>query len=119
MGPSTMIRYGTSYIQAPALDMPFFHAYQLVGIIVVIAINCVVLGHTKYKGLHRVFCNPFSAKPFYGSHWMDLVMLRPPGIEEGGFVVTPDSVWYARASLFSQHLHKPTLGLKHLTVPSC
>jgi hypothetical protein len=21
--------------------------------------NCLVLGHTKYKGVHRIYCNPF------------------------------------------------------------
>ncbi len=58
--------------------------------------NCLVLGHTKYNGVQRVYCNQFPAKPFYGpnhgSHRLDLVMIRPPGI---ALVVTPDSVWYA------------------------
>ena len=43
---------------------------------------CLVLGHTKY-----------------GSHCLDLVMIRPPGIDNGGFVVSPDTVWYARVLL--------------------
>ena len=30
---------------------------------------------------------------------MDLVMIRPPGIDNGAFVVSPDSVWYARVLL--------------------
>jgi hypothetical protein len=61
--------------------------------------NCLVIGHTKYKGVQRVYCNPFPAKTFHGSHRMDLVMIRPPGIENGAFVVSPDSVWYARVLL--------------------
>ncbi len=61
-----------------------------------------MIGHTKYKGVQRVYCNPFPAKPFHGSHRMDLVMIRPPGIDNGGFVVSPDSVWFARVlRLFS------------------
>jgi hypothetical protein len=56
--------------------------------------NCLVLGHTKYNGVQRVYCNPFPAKPLYGSHRLDLVMIWPPGIDNGAFVVTPDSVWY-------------------------
>ena len=56
--------------------------------------NCLVIGHTKYKGVQRVYCNPFPAKPFHGSHRLDLVMIRPPGIDNGAFVVSPDSVWY-------------------------
>lgn len=61
--------------------------------------NCLVIGHTKYKGVQRVYCNPFPAKPFYGSHRLDLVMIRPPGIDNGAFVVSPASVWYARVLL--------------------
>ena len=54
--------------------------------------NCLVLGHTKYNCVQRVYCNPFPAKPFHGSHRLDLVMIRPPGIDNGAFVVSPDSV---------------------------
>ena len=61
--------------------------------------NCLVIGHTKYKGVQRVYCNPFPAKPFHGSHQMDLVMIRPPGIDNGAFVVSPDSLLYARVLL--------------------
>ena len=61
--------------------------------------NCLVLGHTKYKGVQRVYCNPFPSKMFYGSHRMDPVMIRPPGIDNGAFVVSPDTVWYARVLL--------------------
>jgi hypothetical protein len=57
--------------------------------------DSLVLGHTKYNGVQRIYCNPFPAKPLYGSHRLDLVMIWPPGIENGAFVVTPDSVWYA------------------------
>ncbi len=63
--------------------------------------NCLVIGHTKYKGVQRVYCNPFPAKPFHGSHHdrLDLVMIRPPGIDNGAFVVSPNSVWYAHVLL--------------------
>ena len=61
--------------------------------------NCLVLGHTKYKGVQRVYCNPFPEKPLHGSHRMDLVMIRPPGIDNGAFVVSPDTVWYASVLL--------------------
>ena len=61
--------------------------------------NCLVLGHTKYKGVQRVYCNPFPGKKFHGSHRLDLVMIRPTGIDNGGFVVSPDTVWYARVLL--------------------
>jgi hypothetical protein len=64
--------------------------------------NCLVLGHTKYNCVQRVYCNPFPVKPFYGSHRLeslDLVMIRPPGLDHGAFVMSPDSVWYARVLL--------------------
>ncbi len=61
--------------------------------------NGLVLGHTKYKGVQRIYCNPFPAKPFYGSHRMDLVMIWPPGIDNGGFVISTETVWYARVLL--------------------
>ena len=61
--------------------------------------NCLVLGHTKYKGVQRVYSNSFPAKPFHGSHRLDMVMIRPPGIDNGAFVVSPDTVWYARVLL--------------------
>ncbi len=53
--------------------------------------NCLVLGHTKYKGVQRIYCNLFPAKQFYGSHRLDL-MIRP-GIDHGAFVVSPSTVW--------------------------
>jgi hypothetical protein len=61
--------------------------------------NCLVLGHTKYKGVQRVYCNPFPSKMFHGSHRMDPVMIRPSGIDNGAFVVSPESVWYAETML--------------------
>ena len=32
-------------------------------------------------------------------HRLDLVMIRPPGIDHGAFVVSPSTVWYARVLL--------------------
>ncbi len=60
--------------------------------------NGFVLGHTKYNRVKRIYCNPFPAKPLYGSHRLDMVngMIRPPGIDNGAFIVSPDTVWYAR-----------------------
>jgi hypothetical protein len=74
--------------------------------------NCLVLGHTKYNGVQRVYCNPFPAKPLYGSHRLDLVMIRPPGIDNGAFVVMPDSVWYARVLLLFSASAQTNTGSK-------
>ncbi len=43
----------------------------------------------------RVSCNDVPTKMFYGSHRIDHGMIRPPGIDNGAFVVLPESVWYA------------------------
>ncbi len=61
--------------------------------------NCLVLGHTEFPGVQRIYCNPFPAKTFYGSHRLDPVMIRPPGIDHGAFVVSQETVWYARVLL--------------------
>ena len=61
--------------------------------------NCLVLGHTKYSGVQSVNCNPFPAKTFHASHRLDFVMIWPLGIDNGAFVVSPDTVWYARVLL--------------------
>ena len=53
----------------------------------------------SFCSVQRVYCNLFPAKPFYGSHRLDLVVIRPLGIDNGAFVVSPDSVWYARVLL--------------------
>ena len=61
--------------------------------------NCLVLGHTKYNGVQWVNCNPFPAKPFYSCHRLGMVMIRLPGIDNGGFVVLPGTDWYAQVLL--------------------
>jgi hypothetical protein len=74
--------------------------------------NYLVLGHTKYNDVQRVYCNPFPAKPFYGSHRLDLVMIMPPGLDHGAFVVSPDSVWYARVLLLFSATSQTDTGSK-------
>jgi hypothetical protein len=58
--------------------------------------NCLVLGHTKYNCVQRVYCNPFPAKKFHGSHRFSFVVIRPPGVDNSVFVVSPDTLWYVR-----------------------
>ncbi len=64
--------------------------------------NCLVLGHTKYNSVRRVNCNPFPEKTLNGRHRLGIVMIRPSGVDNGAFVVSPETVWYARVlRLFS------------------
>ena len=39
-------------------------------------------------------------------------MFRPPGIDHGGFVVSPDSVWYAQVLLLFSTSEKTNTGSK-------
>jgi hypothetical protein len=39
-------------------------------------------------------------------------MIRPPGIDNGAFVVSPDSVWYARVLLLFTATSQTDTGLK-------
>jgi hypothetical protein len=81
--------------------------------------NCLVIGHTKYNGMQRVYCNQFPKKQIYGSHWLDLIMIWPPGIYHGGCVGSPDTVWYARVCSYFLSQPRPTRAPKCLIVLSC
>ena len=70
---------------------------------------CLVLGHTKYNGVQRVYCNPVPAKPFLR---LPPIMIQPPGIDDGAFVVSPDSVWYARVLLLFTATSQTDTGSK-------
>ena len=76
--------------------------------------NCLILAYAKYNGVQRVYCNPFPAKPFYGSHRLDPVMIRPPGLDHGAFVLSPDSlaVWYAQVLLLFSATAQTDTGSK-------
>ncbi len=80
--------------------------------------NCLVLRHTKYNGVQRVYCNPFPAKPFHSSHSLDMVIIRPPGIDNAGFVVSPDTSGMLGFCFYSQHLLWLTLDPRPLKAHS-
>jgi hypothetical protein len=61
--------------------------------------NCLVLGHTKYNSVQRVYCNPFPRKTFHGNHRLDIIMIRQQGVDNCTFVVSQETVWYARVLL--------------------
>ena len=57
------------------------------------------------SGTHKIqrstahLMRPFPPKKLYDAHRMDLVFVRPPGVQARGFVMTPDSEWYCRVLL--------------------
>jgi len=59
----------------------------------------VTIGHKLHKGCQRVQCWPFKDMLYYGSNRQDFVFIRPPGIEKGGFQLSPDNVWYCKVLL--------------------
>ncbi len=59
----------------------------------------VAIGHELHKGCQRVQCWPFKDMLYYGSNRQDFVFIRPPGIEKGGFQLSPDNVWYCKVLL--------------------
>ncbi len=89
--------YYITYISALLVTLEFQQSAKRKGHFALY--NCLVLGHTKYNGVQRVYCNPFPAKHFYSCHRLDMVMIRPPCIDNAGFVVSPDTVRYAQVLL--------------------
>jgi hypothetical protein len=59
------------------------------------------------------------AKPFHCSHHLHLVLILPPGIDHGGFMVTPNSVGMLGFCSSAQCLHKLTQDPSRLTMTSC
>ncbi len=75
-----------------------------------------MLWHTKYTGLQRIYCNLFPAKPLYGSHQLDPVMIWPQGIDNEAFAVSLETVWYARVLILFSASAKTDTGYSPSTV---
>jgi hypothetical protein len=56
-------------------------------------------GAHQVQGCGAGFLQSVSVEMFYGSRRMDPIMIRPQGINNGAFVVSPDTVWYASVLL--------------------
>ena len=50
-------------------------------------------------GFTAIHFPPKLAKPFHCSHRLDMIMIRQQDIDNGAFIVSPDTVWYARVLL--------------------
>ena len=64
--------------------------------------NCLVLGHTKYSGVQRVYCNPFPAKTFHGCHCMDFESYDDP--ENGNYINYEYYTYYVNYSYYTNYL---------------
>ena len=62
------------------------------------------IGHTIQGGDQRLQCWLIPVKKYYEFNWQDLVLTRPPGVEQ--FVLSLDNVWYGRLKLlFTLSVH--------------
>ena len=59
----------------------------------------LTIGHALHPGVQRVQSWPFKDMHYHGSNRQDFVFIRPPGIEEGGFMLRPDNAWYCKVLL--------------------
>ena len=59
----------------------------------------LTIGHALHPGVQRVQSWPFKDMLYHGSNRQDFVFIRPPGIDEGGFTLRPDNVWYCKILL--------------------
>ena len=64
--------------------------------------------------MQRVLLNQCLKKMFYGSHCMDPVMIQPPGVDNGAFVVSPETVWHALVLLLFSASAMTDTGSKSL-----
>ena len=55
---------------------------------------------------------PVSCETCLGSHRLDLVLIRPPDIDNGAFTVSPDTVSYARVLLLFASSARSDTGSK-------
>ena len=61
--------------------------------------NTLLIGHKKYSGQQRISSLPFASKRLQGSNRHDLVVMRPPGVACGSFVLSMDNLWFCRVLL--------------------
>jgi len=61
--------------------------------------STLLIGHKIYAGEQRVACWPFKGKTLQKSNRQDLVFVRPPGIDKGGFQLRIDNIWFCRVLL--------------------
>ena len=58
--------------------------------------STLLIGHKNYPGEQRVCCWPFKGRQLQKSNSQDMVMVRPPGIDKGGFQLRIDNVWFCK-----------------------
>ena len=75
----------------------------------------LLIGNTRFSGAQRVQSWPFAGRGLggsSGSNRQDLVFIRPPGIQDGGFDLRLDNVWFCRVLLLFKIKAQTDSGLK-------
>ena len=72
----------------------------------------LLIGNSNFSGVQRIQSWPFVGKKLGDSNRQDLVFIRPPGIQEGGFELRLDNVWFCRVLLLFKIKAQTDSGLK-------
>ena len=72
----------------------------------------LLIGNLNFSGVQRIQSWPFVGKKLGDSNRQDLVFIRPPGIQEGGFELRLDNVWFCRVLLLFKIKAQTDSGIK-------
>ena len=74
--------------------------------------STLLIGHKKYAGEQRVCCWPFKGRQLQKSNSQDMVMVRPPGINKGGFQLRINNVWFCKVFFLFSFVSQNDLARK-------
>ena len=77
--------------------------------------QALLIGNTRFSGDQRIQSWPFAGHRLGGSsgtNQQDLVFIRPPGTQDGGFELGLDNVWFCRVLLLFKIKSQTDSGLK-------
>ena len=77
--------------------------------------RALLIGNTRFSGVQRIQSWPFAGHRLggpNGTNRQDLVFIRPPGTQDGGFELGLDNVWFRRVLLLFKIKSQTDSGLK-------
>ena len=75
----------------------------------------LLIGNTRFSGVQRIQSWPFAGHRLggpNGTNRQDLVFIRPPGTQDGGFELGLDNLWFCRVLLLFKIKSQTDSGLK-------
>ena len=79
--------------------------------------RALLIGNTRFSGVQRIQSWPFAEHRLgglNGTNRQDLVFIRPPGTQDGGFELGLDNVWFCRVLLLFKIKSQTDSGLKEI-----